>query len=69
MNDDKKVSLLSEEDEEILGELNEEEVSAEVLKHVSNPRNVGSLKDPDGQAMLRGICEDSMLIQLNLKGM
>ncbi len=60
--------LLSKEDQEILGELDPKNVSKEVLKHAAHPHNLGLLKDPDGQAIRKGICGDAVLIQLRLQG-
>lgn len=38
-----------------------------LVDHALNPRNWGYLEDPDGEATLTGICEDTVRIQLNLK--
>jgi len=59
--------LLSETDQDILGELDEHDISPETVDHATHPRNFGYLKNPDGEAMLKGICEDSIMIQLSLE--
>jgi nitrogen fixation NifU-like protein len=61
-------SLLSEGDQEVLGRLDEEAVSAEVRRHAAEPSNMGRMENPDGEAMVSGICEDTMMIQLKLRG-
>ncbi len=68
MVDDRDVSLLSKEDQEVLGELEEESINPEVRRHATRPMNMGPMKNPDGQAALTGICEDTVLIQLHIKG-
>jgi len=59
--------LLSGPDQEILGELDEHEISPETVDHAIHPRNYGAIENPDGEAMLKGICEDSIRIQLSLE--
>jgi nitrogen fixation NifU-like protein len=39
-----------------------------LVEHVLRPRNVGDLENPDGEATLTGICEDTVRIQLRLNG-
>lgn len=39
-----------------------------LLDHALNPRNLGTLPQSDGQATLSGICEDTIRIQIKLKG-
>lgn len=61
-------SLLSKEDQELLGEMDEERISQGLRNHALRPLNLGSMKQPDGQVMLTGICDDVVLIQLHLDG-
>ena len=68
MKNDNNSSLLSLNDQEILGELDEENISPEVRSHASRPCNLGFIKRPDGEAALTGICEDTVSIQLRLRG-
>ena len=67
MVDERAVSLLSKEDQAILGELDEGNISSKVQRHATHPCNLGHMKNPDGQAALTGICEDTVLIQLHIK--
>jgi nitrogen fixation protein NifU and related proteins len=39
-----------------------------VVDHAMNPRNAGMMENPDGQATLTGICEDTVRMQLRLCG-
>lgn len=50
---------ISEETKEAYGEI--------AYQHWLNPLHMGSLKDPDGYAILRGICGDTMKIFLNFE--
>ena len=60
--------LLSKDDQEVLGELEEDSITEAVRRHVSNPSNMGVMMKPDGQAALMGICEDTVAIQLQMRG-
>lgn len=60
--------FLSEADKKILGDIDECEISSEVRKHASKPSNFGFMKHPHGQAVVTGICEDTVIIQLRLSG-
>jgi nitrogen fixation NifU-like protein len=60
------VSMLSKEDIEILGEIDEEAVSPLVWQHAGHPRNIGRLRNPDGRAEITGICEDTMIFEILL---
>jgi nitrogen fixation protein NifU and related proteins len=66
MAEDFRVSLLSEEDQEIFGKIDEETVSPRVWQHAEHPRNVGTLCDPDGRAEVTGLCEDTMAFEVRL---
>jgi nitrogen fixation protein NifU and related proteins len=44
-----------------------DKLSLTLINHLMNPRNVGELADPDGEATLSGICEDTVRIQLKLE--
>lgn len=44
-----------------------ESIGPKVLDHILRPRNVGMMEDPDGQATLTGICEDTVRIQFRLR--
>lgn len=68
MKNDNNAVLLTEEDQEILGEIEEESISSLVRRHASCPCNLGLKENPDGQAVLKGICEDTVAIHLHLKG-
>jgi nitrogen fixation protein NifU and related proteins len=68
MSEDRDHLLLNEEDQEILGEVSTQDISHQVSKHASHPNNLGFMKNPDGQATLTGICEDTVGIQVHLKG-
>jgi nitrogen fixation NifU-like protein len=52
-------------DRALLQEL-EEGISPIAVDHALRPRNVGALEDPDGEATLTGICEDTVRIQFKL---
>lgn len=39
-----------------------------VIDHAQNPRNVGSIPDPDGFAKITGPCGDTMAIWLRVRG-
>jgi nitrogen fixation NifU-like protein len=41
-------------------------IGEKVAEHALRPRNAGVLEDPDGEATLSGICEDTIRIQLKL---
>lgn len=41
-------------------------IGEKVAEHALHPRNAGSLENPDGEATLSGICEDTIRIQLKL---
>lgn len=42
-------------------------IGEKVAEHALRPRNAGVLEDPDGEATLSGICEDTVRIQLRVK--
>lgn len=42
-------------------------IGEKVADHALRPRNAGALSDPDGEATLSGICEDTVRIQIRLK--
>lgn len=44
------------------------EISAQVLDHAARPRNVGTLRNPDGEATAHSECDDTLTIHLRLKG-
>jgi len=67
MNPSDEFTLLSEADVEVLGPL-DDAISPEVLAHARNPRNLGPLARPDGEAATTGICEDTVAIQVRLDG-
>ena len=67
MTKDNGISLLSKEDQQILGRLDEGSISPKVWLHAAHPRNQGILSNPDGQAEVTGICEDTISFQLQLK--
>ena len=52
----------------LLGEIDEHSISALVRQHATRPCNLGFMKNPDGQATLKGFCEDTISIQLRLRG-
>lgn len=68
MADDFRILLMSEEDQLILGELDGGEISPKVWQHAEHPQHMGKLADPDGQAEVTGICEDTIAFQLRLSG-
>jgi nitrogen fixation NifU-like protein len=37
-------------------------------EHVINPKNAGYMNDPDGEASVTGICEDTVRIQIKVMG-
>lgn len=39
-----------------------------LLVHALSPRNWGGLSEPDGEAVLTGICEDTVRVQIRLQG-
>ena len=41
--------------------------SKKAIDHAMNPRNVGYLKEPNGQAKITGSCGDTMEISLRIK--
>ena len=67
MSKDFDISLLSEEDQQLLGEIDEKSISPKVWQHAKHPHNLGVLPNPDGQAEATGICEDTVAFQLCLK--
>lgn len=60
--------MLSEEDRRILGEVEENEISSEVRRHAASPVGYGFMERPDGQAQLTGMCEDTVLFHVRVKG-
>ena len=68
MSEDRNDILLSKDDQEILGEIEDSNISPELRKHASRPCNLGFMKNPSGQAVRKGICEDTVSVQLHLKG-
>jgi nitrogen fixation NifU-like protein len=68
MTDNESVVLLSKEDQAVLGEVNDENISPKVLEHATHPCNLGWINNPDGQASVTGICEDTVSICLRLEG-
>lgn len=56
----------NELDKAILQELGEG-ISRMLVDHILRPRNVGIIEQPDGEASLTGICEDTVRIQFRLK--
>jgi nitrogen fixation NifU-like protein len=42
--------------------------SPQLIEHALRPHNVGALEDPDGEATVSGLCEDTVRIQLRLEG-
>ena len=53
--------------EMIIGDM-QQMYSEEVIEHAMHPRNVGSLSDPDGFAIITGPCGDTMQIWLKIRG-
>ncbi len=66
MNENQNDLLLSREDQEVLGELDEESISPQVRRHSQNPSNWGKMLHPNGEATVTGICEDTVSIQIRL---
>ena len=66
MNENRDDQLLSGEDQEILGELDEESITPQVRRHAQSPSNWGRMLRPNGEATVTGICEDTVTIQLLL---
>ena len=62
-----RISLLSQEDQQLLGRIDEASISSKVWQHAERPRHEGILKDPDGHAKVTGICEDTVVFQVRLK--
>lgn len=54
--------------EEVLLKQLGEALGDKVAEHALRPCNAGSLEDPDGEATVSGMCEDTVRIQLRLKG-
>jgi len=52
--------------EMILGDM-KRMYSEEVIEHAMHPRNVGSISDPDGFALITGPCGDTMQIWLKIR--
>jgi nitrogen fixation NifU-like protein len=67
MKRDYRITLVSKEDERILGKVDERNISRRVWQHAEHPRNQGILPNPDGQAEVTGICEDTISFQVRLK--
>ena len=65
---DKTLTLLSKEDQALLGDLGQEKISPRVFQHAEHPRNRGAIHQPDGEAEVTGICEDTIGFQLRLEG-
>jgi nitrogen fixation protein NifU and related proteins len=42
-------------------------ISSRALEHALHPRNEGTIADPDGEASLTGICEESVCIRLRVR--
>lgn len=59
-------SSIQEELDRILLEEIGEKSSSQLLEHALRPHNVGILEDPDGEATVSGICEDTIRIQIRL---
>jgi nitrogen fixation NifU-like protein len=68
IGDLREMKLLSEEDQAVLGEVDVELLSPELLRHASTPSNHGLPDHPDGRASVTGICEDTVSIALCLRG-
>ncbi len=66
MTTDFRVTLLSEEDQEILGRLDKESITPLVWQHAEHPLNAGFLPLPDGQSEVTGLCEDTIGFHLRL---
>ena len=64
---DYRITLVSKEDERILGKVEERSISPQVWQHAEHPRNQGLLPNPEGQAEVTGICEDTISFQVRLK--
>lgn len=58
-------SIAREIEEAILQALGKA-IGEKVAEHALYPRNAGLLEDPDGEATLSGMCEDTVRIQLKL---
>lgn len=67
MTTDFHVTLLSEEDQEILGRLDKKSITPVLLQHAEHPRNTGALLHPDGQSEVTGICEDTIGFHLRIR--
>jgi nitrogen fixation NifU-like protein len=67
MDDRHQPLLLSEAYAELVGRP-EGPISPRVLEHAASPHNMGVLKDPASRAVLTGICEDTVAVQLRLDG-
>ncbi len=61
------MKILSAEDEEILGVVDPESITAAVHRHSSHPDHLGILDDADGASLVTGMCEDTVMVQLRLK--
>lgn len=46
----------------------EPDASAPLIRHATQPHNLGVLAEPDGEATLTGICEDTIRVQIELAG-
>jgi nitrogen fixation protein NifU and related proteins len=53
--------------QEILSEETRKKYSEKAIDYFTNPRNFGRKNDPDGSAMVKGICGDTMEIYLEIK--
>lgn len=60
-------TLLSKEDQEILGELDKKSISPTLWQHAEFPHNNGTIEHPDGQSEVTGICEDTIGFQLRIR--
>ena len=66
MSENRNELLLSREDQETLGELDEESITPQVRRHAQSPSNWGKMLRPNGEATVTGICEDTVTIQIRL---
>jgi nitrogen fixation NifU-like protein len=58
-------SIAKEVDEAVLRELGEG-LTLAFVDHTLRPRNLGDMENPDGEAVLTGICEDTVRVQIRL---
>ena len=59
-------SDIDELQEMIMGDM-QQMYSEEAIEHAMHPRNVGSLSDPDGFAIITGPCGDTMQVWIRIK--